>query len=847
MAQDKPWERYGSPRPIVAPPPPSPAEQYEPQQAAANVERTQAQTQGDAISNQVAAGTAPTTIQTNQAPAGYIWIDPNDPEKGVRPIPGYESQQAEQIDPQKLGNMRSLQQLLTRLQGLYALGPGSTEGVAGVADYLPTENNRRFNTVAAGLGDVGFAAFRVPGSGVQTDADQKRFIEANTPSTWDTDVQIQEKLANVQTRLNETAAAFGLDPEELTSPLPSAFDVIRTDGGAGQERKPAEAGSTTESLAAPPQMVQEHDEMVALLASQNGGRIDPDQYAAERARLDAKYNRQGNVEDYKGWATSVNDYLDAGGRTIPTGIQDETRVMSMTDTLRNNLVSNPVGAAATGYFNAGGMGALNALAPDQAAALADAYPLSSLGGEIGGAITGTALLGGLARNTVGRAAPRLLGNGPAPTLAGRYVPQYTGGQTARNIGTDAAYAAAYSANSGDDIATGTALGVGGSAFGQALGKLTGAAVGGLTTRPSAQRMIDAGVPLTVPQRIGGWAKAAEEKATSVPLLGDVINARHMDGRRAFNRGAFNIGAETIPGDVTETGFDAVRQLNDFKGTAYSNALDPVTLNVTDSDTMRQGLMNAQLGASTIPRVGDDASEAIGYRFSAVDDAGNMTGRDFQEAYRGLGRDGRSAANGDYAFEYGQSMREAQDVLARGLEEQHPGAFRDFTNANEANRRLNVLADAVHSAKNQEDQLFTPKQLAQADATSASRLTGRITSSSGNRPFARYAADGVDAIANSTPDSGTAGRVAQMAAGGTILGGGSGLGYLAGGDLDSAQQGAGYSAALAVLLASLGTRKGQQLMQQVAFERPSTAQRVGRAISSRRGLFGSAMLPVVAQD
>lgn len=388
---------------------------------------------------------------------------------------------------------------------------------------------------------------------------------------------------------NGTIAGWTPDTQDQTS----AFDVIRTDGGVGQERAPAEAGSTTESLAAPPQMVREHDRMVAALASQNGGRIDPDRYAAERARLDAKYNRQGNIEDYKGWATSVNDYLDAGGRTIPTGIQDETRVMSMTDTLRNNLVSNPVGAAATGYFNAGGMGALNALAPDQAAALADAYPLSSLGGEIGGAITGTALLGGLARNTVGRAAPRLLGGGARS-------------QTARNIGTDAAYAAGYSANSGDDIATGTALGVGGSAFGQALGKLTGAAVGGLQRTAPAQALIDRGVRLSIGRQLGGGAARAEDALQSIPFVGSQIRGRLNDSFADFNQAAFREAAAPIgytPQNVGQQGLtellgDRAAKTQGAIGRAYDDAVAGQVFPI--DDTFNQQIDAAFDAAGNLP-------------------------------------------------------------------------------------------------------------------------------------------------------------------------------------------------------------------------------------------------------
>lgn len=728
---------------------------------------------------------------------------------------------------------------------------------------------------------------------------------------------------------NGTIAGWTPDTQDQTS----AFDVIRTDGGVGQERAPAEAGSTTESLAAPPQMVREHDRMVAALASQNGGRIDPDQYAAERARLDAKYNRQGNIEDYKGWATSVNDYLDAGGRTIPTGIQDETRVMSMTDTLRNNLVSNPVGAAATGYFNAGGMGALNALAPDQAAALADAYPLSSLGGEIGGAITGTALLGGLARNTVGRAAPRLLGGGARS-------------QTARNIGTDAVYAGGYSANSGDDIATGTALGVGGSAFGQALGKLTGAAVGGLQRTAPAQALMDRGVRLSIGRQLGGGAARAEDALQSIPFVGSQIRGRLNDSFADFNQAAFreaaapigytpqNVGqqgltellgdraaktqgavgrayddavaGQVFPIDDTfnqqiDAAFDAARNLPDDLSARATRALQNRVEPLRQTETLYRGVggdsgggnyftpdrefarnftrsgrdseiisMDMPRGAiyepGTLPRATSEPelTAAInearerGLNAVRVSEGGNdtsvfvidptnknfsaqITGEQYQQARRGLRSYRAETTKPGFEEDYRNVLGQGIDALDSLVTRQGgPDVVANLGLADEAYRNAKTLERAANSGAggSQTDEIFnfTPNQLQRAGLDAQRRYPGP-------RPFAELADQGQQVLPSKLPNSGTADRLmaASLLPGSAALG--LGGGFAVGQDPESAFTGAGLATALALL----GTRQGQQLVQHALIDRPERMRRAGRIITARRGLFGSAMLPVVAQD
>lgn len=121
-----------------------------------------------------------------------------------------EAQKALILDPQKVANIRAVQSQIDRLGSLFAKGPGSTKGAAGLLDYLPSPENRQFDTAGAGLGEVGLAAFRVPGVGSQSDTELRAFIDANRPHASDYDATIKEKLNNLQNRLNQTYSAYGM-------------------------------------------------------------------------------------------------------------------------------------------------------------------------------------------------------------------------------------------------------------------------------------------------------------------------------------------------------------------------------------------------------------------------------------------------------------------------------------------------------------------------------------------------------------------------------------------------------------------------------------------------------------
>lgn len=740
----------------------------------------------------------------------------------------------------RLANINALVEQINRVQQLYEGGPGATEGFPGsLSDYFPSESNRQFDTAAAGLAEQGLAAFRVPGVGAQSDTELRQFVQANRPAASDFDVEIEEKLRQLRQRVDSTRQAMGIAPAQWRTAPAAAdeqqnrnpFNTIRMGNPDGNSAAPGGA-TQGNTVTVPPEMNAEKDALVAQLMQQGGGRIDPDAYAQGMAAIVAKYPDFGiTPESSAQWARDINGYLDSGGKTVPSGLKLQDRPLSQQEQNRNNLISNPIGATAASFADMGGFGGVSAFAPDQMSALGDAHPVATTLGQIGGAITGTAALGKLGAETLGRAAPQLLQGGRAA-------------QFGRNVATDVGYGGIYGGASEGDPLSGAALAGLGSVGGQGLGKLAGRAIGGVNLTPAVEALRARGIPMTVPQQLGGWIKTVEDKAMSMPLVSDMIRARRVEGLNAFNREAFNEAGAPIGATVRDNGQEGIRQLSDQVSDAYNNATRGASVQFDQQFGADFGQAVAN-GQRLPPDLRRSLGEVLDARVGPITDTGTMTGEQFQQAMRalkatrtnppqrfqGFEQDYRNAVTGVMDSLEGQMMRGGGDNTVAGLQ-----------TANAANRNLRTIEDATNRAAGGSETgtpfMFTPSQLQRAGMKSQGQFPGP-------RPFAELADSGQRVLPSRVPDSGTAGRAAQMLLVPGMLGGGAG--YAASGDAQGVGTGAGISTALMLTLLAGGTKGGQKALQKALIDRPVVMQQLGRQIRNRAGIFGSAALPALIAD
>jgi hypothetical protein len=359
-----------------------------------------------------------------------------------------------------------------------------------------------------------------------------------------------------------------------------------------------------------------------------------------------------------------------------------------------------------------------------------------------------------------------------------------------------------------------------------------------------QRLRAAGIPLTVGETLGGGAKKAQDALTSIFGPGNMVNNRYNDGRLALNRTSFNRGGEPIGANINGVGQAGVSALEQAKNGAYSNSLNPINLNLNTPQAVGDigGALRSGLSIPNVDQARDIATGAISNYIGNAAPGGNMSGVDFQQAYRGLSRTARSAKNRIYGHEIGQSLQQGRDALVNALQAQQPGAYEGFLNANAANRNLSVLSDAVNAAKNQigdnGEPLFTPAQLGTASTANAKRFGSNISAARGSRPFNQLAMDAQKVMSSKLPESGTFPR-ALLAA--TVLGGGGGMfGAHQNGVQGAAEGGAVGAIAPLTFLTLMGSRRGQQMLTAALANRTAQDRIAGQYLRRNPQVGGDAL-------
>lgn len=773
---------------------------------------------GQALDNQVTQATIDAQIRKARAEAA----------KAERELSQPNPQQVEQQG--RIGRLQSLINQINRVQELYNAGPGTTKGVFGALDYLPTDANSRFDTAGAALSQQGLAAFRVPGTGTVSDRDAIMFDRANLPTASTRDASIEEILRGLRDRVDSELQTMGQQGANWTGlqndqrrepvvgiggPGNSSVPPGNVPGGGGGPQlglSTGESYTTPQDLAVAAAVNKALQagasvEGLAQAAQAAGGQVTPSDLANFKAAIDARARGQ-----------SVTFNPQSTGRRTPLQQAAGAAMMS------------PLGTGIADATNMAGFGVLEGLLPDQFGAIRDINPNASMVGQVAGAIGGTEALAMGARAGL---------NAVAPNLASRALGGGRAAEFGRNLLTDATYGGTYGGVTQGDPLTGAALGAGGSALGQLGGKAIGKAMSGVDLSPAVQAMRDAKIPLTTGQTLGGIAKGVEDRLSGLPLVGDIVNARRLEGLRAFNERAMNDAVAPINGRVADIGNDGIQALYDQVGNAYDNATQGVTVPL---DQQLIGEVNALRNGAGLPAdYAARLNQALSNRLDPALSTGQITGDQFQQAMRGLKGYRASADKAAPGFEqdYRDVLSRAMDAL-RGQMNRGGGdsVVTGLNRADEAYRNIKTLDKAVTAARNGtgsgEVQVFTPAQLNNAATQAAQKF-------SGPRPFGDLIDNAQTVLPNKVPDSGTAGRLATYALP-TVLGGGGALGAGAGSLAGDTGTGTMSGLALAAMLMAGGTKGGQKALEKVLTSRPGVVKNAGTLVRKKSGLFGAAAVP-----
>lgn len=489
-------------------------------------------------------------------------------------------------------------------------------------------------------------------------------------------------------------------------------------------------------------------------------------------------------------ASPVGSFTGQAANALSLGLMDEITGVARGDTLRE-------------AWNGTGENTAEANLVKQLSA--DANPWSSVAGNLtGGALAalGTGGVTGAGRAATATFAPRL-------------------------VAADALYGGLYGLGESNDgrlggAVTGTLAGAGGGIFGRGLTRKVGQAVGGVGG--PAQALRDLGVRLTPGQigessggMLGRMLKRREDRLSGFSGIGDAIAQRQREGLEGFNRAAFREALEPInevPPAIGEEGIDqGLNLISDY----YGRTLRGRSFDVNDPQFVSD--LGGALGAAReLPAIGDQAAFSLRRSVEPfIDDAGQMTGRGFQQSRQELTRRATRFDNSPDAVgpDAASVLRQGADAVESMVRRQAPEVVDDLNSANTAYRRTQILQDAVGRAINNEG-LVTPAQLGLAARENAKRFGGRYATP--DRPFFELQRAGQQVLPSKVPDSGTAGRQA------------SGDGFL----------GLARSAARNARL-PIYSDPGISLVETLLLARPESARQIGGTIRNQArigGVFGA---------
>jgi hypothetical protein len=555
---------------------------------------------------------------------------------------------------------------------------------------------------------------------------------------------------------------------------------------------------------------------VAAIAPQLTQYLNADQKKISNAMIVGFVKKSGI--DPSQWP-ELKDALSKRGKVQFVVDPHFTQPMSEDEQRRNEgaqstgaaLVGSAVNGATAGNYGriAGALGGDQNKVEQALAVGAQNHPTASLAGALAG--------GGAAAMGIDAA---LAGTGMAPTAL-------------RNVLADSTYGAA--TNPGNPL-KGAALGAGGSLAGRGLGHTLGAIVGGVTNPITGYVAREAPGAMTIGQavgqsgRIGAAVKGVEDRLSGIPIVGDAINARRLEGLQKMNSAAFDKALEPIGEKAGgRFGDQAVAHAQDQVSHAFTAALGGKTAGIdhgfiADATKAKMGVDN--LPDSVRGEVNNQIDHVVNNYF---DDGGQITGENMQALLQDLGGIKRGYQGTPLGHRIGGVVDQFSDSVENLFRRQAPDVMPQYDAAKKAFRRVSVLEDAVNKAKNMTDgkgQVFTPAQLGLVDRANSIKYDGKGAAAAGKSTFHDFHKNMQAVLPNKVPDSGTAGRLFVPAA---ILGAGAG----AGAETGNTEKGL----TLGALLALAYSRTGQHILTAGVLNRPAVARAAGQVVRKSAPLLG----------
>lgn len=789
---------------------------------------------------------------------------------------------------------QSLDKAIIDLEKAYYKGPGRTHGAMGVLDFLPTPANKAFDKAAAANRGVVKNAQSLTGGELNTAAEAEAALGPYIPSSSSYDSSNQDAFARLRD-LRDKAWRLGiqtlggipdvngnvtpLDPSAVTDALqvapwlereqkapgaenaaataaaprqaapeqgaaanayPAGASAMNQAGAFGTPLVAADVGATEVSKPMPEEMQQEHQEW---LSKHPRGTLTLKDYATFRSALDTKYGF--GAHDFAS-DPRTKDFIEGYNGPGPVNVsippntsKDERNKFSQ---YTGAAAMTPVGTAATTALAGTSLNIADYLLPDQMQMLREMNPNAAVAGDVLGSIGGTKVIS----KSGEKLTEKLLSK--YPSLSKKVLADTKFGNAARSLLTDTTQGALYGGATEGDAGTGAFSGATGNVVGNVLGKVGGSFLRGLTRTPEADLLMRYGVPdMTIGQQLGGKARAIEDAATSVPLVGDVINARRGESLLGANEAAFR----NVAGENIGYGKQATEALADIRRRAYDDALNNRTFDL-DTPEFKADMANALSARSKL------TDEFTGKFDTAIKNAlegtpsgqtGTMTGQEYQQAQRKLSGYKAAAQKPGFEQDYRDALGDVSKVLRDTIEAQEPELIPYLAAADKMYRGEKILKSAMDKARFDTlglgADVFRPQDLTAAVYESGRKYPGAV-------PLGEFSEAMQNVLPSKMPDSGTAKRamLGALTIGGLGAIGGAGSSAAEGGNLTdivtTGGQGAAIPLATMAVLAAGGSKAGQRALTTALFSRPTWAKTLGDLTEKYTGKLSPGMTPLLVQ-
>lgn len=296
-----------------------------------------------------------------------------------------------------------------------------------------------------------------------------------------------------------------------------------------------------------------------------------------------------------------------------------------------------------------------------------------------------------------------------------------------------------------------------------LGKVVSPAVD-----KSVKYLQERGVTPLPGQVMGGAAKRIEEKATSIPIVGDAITSAQRKAVEQFNVAAYNealkpIG-ETFSGNAGRESLKAVRAR---LSAAYENLLPSLKFTADAdfiTDMQNVGGMAQLMTPDKLKQFTTIMENELRPRITGQGVMDGTTVKAFEnEMTRHIGRFSKSSSADDQIL--ADALRDVLGAVRSNLTRVNPQQAERLSNINRGWAMYARIRDAA-SRVGSEEGVFTPAQLYSA-IRSADKSAGKGAFAEGDSLLQPLADAAKKVIGNKYPDSGTPGRLLQggIAAGG----------------------------------------------------------------------------------